>query len=78
MRKVDRLGRIVIPLELREKYGLMEGAPIEFIDAGEGVTVKTLNAFCKVCRARVELGITFPLCKACYEKLNRIIKITVK
>ena len=39
MRKVDTLGRIVIPKELRMKYGLTEGADITFEDNGEGVLV---------------------------------------
>ena len=31
IRKVDDLGRVVIPKELREKFNLTEGTPIEFL-----------------------------------------------
>ena len=65
MRKVDKLGRIVIPLELRKKYGLTEGATIEFLDVGEGITVKPSDPFCKVCHAKIPSDASFPLCESC-------------
>ena len=65
MRKVDKLGRIVIPLELRVKYGLTEGATIEFLDVGEGITVKPSEPFCRVCHAKIPSDTAFPLCESC-------------
>ncbi len=65
MKKVDKLGRIVIPLELRRKYGLTEGMKIEFLDAGEGITVRPYEAFCKVCRGRISDRAMIPLCENC-------------
>jgi len=32
MRKVDKEGRIVIPKELREKYGLLVGSDVKIVD----------------------------------------------
>ena len=72
MRRVDKLGRIVIPLELREKYGLTEGMTIEFIDAGDGITVKSSQAFCKLCRSIIENDTELYLCESCAEKIVRI------
>ena len=69
MRKVDKLGRIVIPLELRNKYGLTEGASIEFIDSGDGVTVKSTDPFCKICRVRISEDAPLPLCDECIAKV---------
>ena len=68
MRKVDRLGRIVIPLELRKRYGLLEGARIEFIDVGDGITVRPSEPFCRICRVKISEGASLPLCEACIEK----------
>ena len=65
MRRVDRLGRIVIPLALREKYGLCEGAEIEFLDSGDGVTVRASEPFCKLCRAKISEGASVCLCDSC-------------
>ena len=74
MRKVDKLGRIVIPLELRQKYGLGEGVTIEFLDDGEGITVKPIESVCKVCRDRISQDSEFPLCEACVAKAVKHFK----
>ena len=69
MRKVDKLGRIVIPLELRRKYGLTEGAKIEFIDDGRGVTVRASASFCRICLRSVSHQCALPLCEECIAKV---------
>ena len=68
MKKIDKLGRIVIPSELRQKYGLTEGIKIEFLDNGDGITIKPASPFCKVCRSRISDSTAFPLCEACIAK----------
>ncbi len=72
MRKVDKLGRIVIPLELRRKYGMTEGSNIEFIDVGEGITVRSSDPFCKVCREKIPYDATLPLCEKCVAEVLKI------
>ena len=65
MRRVDKLGRIVIPQELREKYGLTEGVAVEFIDSGFGVTVRAADCFCKICNSPIPDTRTLSLCDGC-------------
>ncbi len=67
MRKVDDLGRIVIPMELRKKYGLYKGVEIEFLGHGEGITVKPCEPLCKICRTRLSDAAALPLCDECIE-----------
>ena len=69
MKKVDKLGRIVIPQQLREKYGLTEGKEIDFFDAGDGITVKPQEALCKICRCKIKSNLVVPLCESCIEKV---------
>ena len=69
MRRVDKLGRIVIPQELREKYGLTEGAGIDFIDNGDGVTVVLSEGSCRICGAMLKKNSTLPLCDECTERI---------
>ncbi len=71
MRRVDKLGRIVIPMELRKKYGLTEGARIEFLDVGEGITVRPSEPFCRICRARIAEDATLPLCEGCIAEVMK-------
>ena len=68
MRKVDDLGRIVIPKELRKKYGLVEGADIEFIESVDGVTVKASAHICIICKSPIPEDIPLPICKDCVSK----------
>ena len=65
MRKIDRLGRIVIPMDLRKKYGFNEGVKIEFFDVGDGITVKPVEPICKICRAKILVDREIPLCDEC-------------
>ena len=69
MRRVDKLGRIVIPLELREKHGLSEGREIEFIDAGEGIVVKASEPLCRICRTKIDSDSEMPVCCGCIQKI---------
>ena len=72
MRKVDKLGRIVIPLSLREKYGLNTGATIEFLDVGDGVNLRNAEACCKICRTKISDGSELPLCDSCVAEVVRL------
>ena len=40
VRKVDELGRVVIPMEFRKAHGWEEGQPIEMFGDGEGLVLK--------------------------------------
>lgn len=40
IRRVDDLGRIVIPKEIRRKVGIEEGTPMEMFASAEGVILK--------------------------------------
>jgi AbrB family looped-hinge helix DNA binding protein len=37
---VDRFGRVVIPKETRDHFGLVPGAPVTVVDAEEGILLK--------------------------------------
>ena len=71
MRKVDNLGRIVIPKELRTKYGLFAGGDITFEDNGDGVLVKSCEGLCRICGGFPDGGLSVPLCKWCVQKISK-------
>ena len=56
VRKMDELGRIVIPKEIRKKYELEEGTEIEInaSENGEIVLRKYKNTCCPQCLTRCE------------------------
>ena len=70
MRKVDNLGRIVIPKELRKKYGLEIGAELAFEDIGAGILVKASDKACRLCGRELEKAHEIPLCPECIANTN--------
>ena len=65
MRKVDELGRVVIPSSLRKKYGLLEGTEVDFLESNEGVTIKVATSICRICGSKISSDATLPLCDKC-------------
>lgn len=73
VRKLDELGRITIPKELRTTYGLSEGDPIEIMTTEDGILLKMYRPGCSCCNAVSNLvevnGIR--LCADCIQKFVR-------
>lgn len=58
-RKVDELGRVVIPIELRRSLGIAEGTALDFHVDGENVVLRKQEKSCfvtgKVSESNMEL-----------------------
>ena len=46
IRKVDELGRIVVPKELRKTMDIKEGDPMEIFTDGDSIILKKYAPFC--------------------------------
>ena len=49
VRKVDELGRVVIPIELRNQFGIAEKDPIEIFVDGNSIILKKYEKSCFLC-----------------------------
>ena len=49
IRRVDELGRVVIPIELRNKFGIAEKDPIEIYVEGTNIVLKKYEPNCVFC-----------------------------
>lgn len=49
VRKVDELGRIVIPMELRRSMGITEGTPVEVLASKDEITLRKYRPGCFHC-----------------------------
>ena len=68
--KIDKLGRLVIPINLRKKYSLCEGATVKFREE-EGCLVLQSSAFmCRMCQTNTCDNGDIPLCKDCIDKVK--------
>ena len=73
VRKVDELGRVVIPIELRNKLGIEEKDPIEIYVDGSSVILKKFEPNCIFCGGTKNL-IKYKdklVCSKCCERLNK-------
>ncbi|SDC46736.1 MULTISPECIES: AbrB/MazE/SpoVT family DNA-binding domain-containing protein [unclassified Candidatus Frackibacter] len=73
VREVDKLGRVVLPAELREKLDIESGEPLKiFIDETEGeIILQKFQLACVFCDEAEDV-IRFKgkiVCKACLNKI---------
>ena len=74
VRKLDELGRIVIPSELRNTLGYEEGQALEVYVDGDSVVLEKYSRGCQICgEMEVDInnvnGKEFRLCKSCIEDI---------
>lgn len=74
IRRVDELGRVVLPIELRNKLGIVEKDPIEIFVDGASIILKKYEPNCIFCGSTKKL-IPYNdklVCNKCLEKLNKL------
>lgn len=49
VRKVDQLGRIVLPKSLRNRYKMNEGDPVEILVSGDHILLERYRPRCVFC-----------------------------
>ncbi|MGG1637378.1 AbrB family transcriptional regulator [Paenibacillus sp. FSL A5-0031] len=55
VRKVDQLGRIVLPKSLRKRYLMNEGDPVEIFVQGDHIILERYRPKCVFCGSMVEV-----------------------
>ena len=72
IRRVDKLGRIVLPMNYRKALGLEPDSEVVLgIDDGI-ITVKPCGEGCKLCGSRDNVNEQFSLCENCITKIKDI------
>ena len=74
VRKVDELGRIVLPAEIRQSLDIKEKDPLEFFVDGERIILKKYQPGCIFCGGMEGVS-SFEgknLCAACIRKLKAL------
>ena len=72
VRKLDELGRVVIPIELRNKFNISERDPIEMYVDGSNSVLKKYECNCIFCGNSNDLK-DFKgknICSNCLKKIN--------
>ncbi len=55
-RKIDDLGRIVIPAETRRLFGIREGDQLSIAVEGDAIVIRKLEATCTFCGSTEEVS----------------------
>lgn len=74
IRKVDELGRVVLPIELRNKFGIVEKDPIEIFVDGSSIVLRKYEPNCIFCGSTKKLVVYNDklICNKCVEKINKL------
>lgn len=71
-RRIDDLGRIVLPVELRRLYGIQPGDTLDISVEGDAILLRKLTAGCVFCGNDLDVR-TFKdrtVCGSCIDELR--------
>lgn len=74
IRRVDELGRVVLPIELRNKFGITEKDPMEIYVDGSSIILKKYEPNCIFCGSSKKL-LDYQdkvICEKCAEKISKL------
>lgn len=74
IRRMDELGRVVIPIEIRNQFNIVEKDPIEIYVDGSSIVLKKFEPNCIFCGNTKDL-LTYNdklICKNCSEKIGKL------
>ena len=75
VRKLDQLGRIVIPKELRTTFDLNENDPVEIFVDGSDIILRKYQPACIFCNEATDV-VLFEgknVCKKCLSKIKNLL-----
>ena len=80
VRKMDQLGRLVIPKETRRMFNLNEGDPVEIFTDGDKIILKKYNPGCHCCGNVGDLKevMGLKICPDCLKEFSRAIDLIDK
>ena len=76
VRRVDELGRVVIPIEIRNQFNIVEKDPIEIYVDGSSIVLKKFEPNCIFCGSTENLYEYNDklVCKECSKKIGNLIE----
>ena len=70
--KLDRLGRVVIPIQHRKNLGAFEGTLLNIEYADGKVIISLAEEHCRMCGKVISHSLNVPLCRTCIEKIKTL------
>ena len=77
VRRVDELGRVVLPIELRNKFGITEKDPMEIYVDGSSIILKKYEPNCSFCGSSKKVT-NFQDKVVCEKCISNISKLNIE
>lgn len=76
IRRVDELGRVVIPIEIRNQFNIVEKDPIEIYVDGSSIILKKFEPNCLFCGNTKDLSSYHDklICNKCAKKIGSLVE----
>lgn len=73
VRKIDQLGRFVLPSELRNLLNYNDGDQMEIFTDGDNIILRKYQCSCIFCKNTEDLEFFMgkPICSSCLDKLKK-------
>lgn len=71
-RKIDRLGRVVLPIDYRKKLKLETDSEILVEIEGDSLILRTADSSCKLCGQKMSEATEIGLCDPCIARVKSI------
>jgi AbrB family transcriptional regulator, transcriptional pleiotropic regulator of transition state genes len=74
VRRIDQLGRLVMPIELRRTLGIGIADPIEMFVDGENIILRKYQASCTFCDSTTDI-LEYKgknICKNCMQEIQKV------
>ena len=77
IRNMDKVGRLVVPIELCRAHGIEKSQPVAFVNTPDGILIRSATACCVACGCsdgliKVE---NFSLCQNCAQAVEVALKV---
>ena len=70
-KKIDTLGRIVLPIEFRERLGLKNNSKVLLSLKDNYISVSPCESKCALCKNSIDIVREIRLCDSCIEKVKK-------
>lgn len=69
-RKIDELGRIVLPAVIRQRLGITVKSTVAIYEDGGAIVMKTAEPCCKLCGGNDRVNDELHLCTECIDRVK--------
>lgn len=72
VRKLDHMGRIVLPAEYRKKTGIDDLAEVRITEKDGKIIIEKLTPGCKICGSEENINKEMGVCEDCIAKIKSL------